>query len=318
MFTNITAFRLPPDFTLSASDLEQALQRAELRECSALQEKSAGFLAVADDRGMVASVNGALVIRYGEYKRVLPAKAVSEEVEKRVKKLEAETQFPVGRKKKRDIKDEVIVQMLPKAFQVRKDFLISIDASAGWLIVDSGSAGAAEDAVERLRATLEQSLEAVNLCGDGRMVNAMTQWLGDGVAPGRFEIGEAAELISTEGGRKARFSGHDLSDDLVSAHLKDGKVVSAMEVTFDDSFSFTVTAKGEFKRLKPFGDAEDEGEESGVDPGVVFDAELTLAQDRALRILQELESCMELSRPLHEMEAAAGASNDAEACAEAA
>ena len=85
--------------------------------------------------------------------RLLPSAAVAEAVDERIAEIETGEARDVGRTERRALREQVVTEMLPRAFTRSRRTLLYIDTESGWLVVDAGSEQA-EEVISMLRETL--------------------------------------------------------------------------------------------------------------------------------------------------------------------
>jgi recombination associated protein RdgC len=185
-------------------------------------------------------VGGFIELALGTEERLLPGAVVAGELAKRLEKVrEAEGRNPGGRERKR-IKDEIITEMLPKAFVKPSVLRGFIDSARGWAVIDTSSRKRAEDWVAKVRETLG-SFPAVPVFAESGVRAHFHDWmLYDDHAPEGFTLGEDAELHDLAGGRAIKVREHDLAAEEIREHLRCGLVATKLALDFEGRLSFTL------------------------------------------------------------------------------
>jgi len=250
-FKNLTLFRFTEPFQLTAEELQQKLDAMRFRPCGSHEEFSFGWtppLGQSTDQ-LVHAANGFLMLCGNKEEKVLPAAVVNELLNERIQEAE-DQQARRLRKKERDaIRDEILFELLPKAFSFSRQTYAYIDPKGGWLIVDAASSKKAEDLVSLLRKCLG-SLPVVPPVTRQRPVDVMTEWLTTGQAPKDISIENECELRSPEeDGSLIRCKRQDLSAPEIRNHLDSGKQVIKLAVSWADRLSFIVDENLAVKRL---------------------------------------------------------------------
>src|SRR5579862_957019 len=153
-FKNLTVYRLPADWSLSAAELEEKLSTRTLQPCSPLEMLSRGWVAPSTTGRMLHTVNQQHLIALGVEQKLLPASIIRQETERRAQVLADSQGFPVGRRQMRDLKMRVTEELRARALSRRRTTRAWIDPINGWFVVDSGSLGKAEELIEVLRDLL--------------------------------------------------------------------------------------------------------------------------------------------------------------------
>lgn len=241
-FRNLTLFRFPDGCIGSAEAFEATLAQHPLRDVGPLELSTTGFVSPMgrDGEAFTHAVGTCVLFAVGQQERMLPAVVIAEELAHRVDTIyEREGRRPGGRERKR-IKEEVISELLPRAFVRPRRTLAYVDLAAGWLVIDTSSRAAAETVVSHVREALG-SFPATPLGPVESPRTLMTSWLIDGALPAAFVLGEECELRDpAEAGAIVRARRQDLESDEVREHLKSGKQVFQLGVVYDDRMSLTL------------------------------------------------------------------------------
>jgi recombination associated protein RdgC len=129
--------------------------------------------------------------------KVLPAAVVNKMVQEKILEAEDKQGHKLSKKERIALKDELIFELLPRAFTFSSKTYAYIDSKGGWLIVDAASAKKAEDLFRSLRKCLG-SLLVVPLNTLEKPITDMTAWLINNQAPEDIPIEDECELRSPE------------------------------------------------------------------------------------------------------------------------
>jgi len=252
-FKNLALLRFTEPFTLTAEELEQRLQTGRFRPCGSLEPVSYGWCSPvgrADDAPLVHAANGYLMICGLKEEKILPASVINEMLAERVAEQEERKGTPLRKKERDAIRDEVLHDLLPRAFSHTRRTYAYIDPKGGWLVVDSASAKKTEELASWLRRCVE-TLPVALPASNERPAAVLTRWLADGQAPSDIVVENECELRSTEeDGGIVRCRRHDLSAPEIQNHLEAGKEVSKMALTWNDRLGFVIDDALGIKRLR--------------------------------------------------------------------
>ena len=251
-FKNLSIFRLTEEFTLAPADLELKLEQMAFRPCGSHEESTFGWTSPLgkSSEQLVHSANGFLMLCGKKEERVLPASVVNEMMQEKILETEEQQGRKLSKKERTAIKDELIFELLPRAFTFSNKTYAYIDPKGGWLIVDAASAKKAEDLLSSLRKSLG-SLPAVPLNTIEKPVKVMTEWLVNNQPPDDIIIEDECELRAPEeAGGIIRCKRHDLSLPEIKNHLDTGKEVIKLAVNWADRLSFIIDENLAVKRLK--------------------------------------------------------------------
>lgn len=251
-FKNLAVYRFTEPFTLDAAVLEQKLQQQPFRSCGSHDEFSFGWTAPlgrASD-ALVHANNGFMMLCGKKEEKVVPASVINEMLQERINEIEEREARKLPAKERSRIKDELIFELLPRAFSFSRKTYAYIDSQGGWLVVDAASAKKAEDMLSQLRKCLG-SLPIVPLTATAKPASVMTQWLIDNTSPKDILIEDECELRSPEEeGSIIRCKRHDLALPEIKNHLDSGKQVIKLAMSWAERISFVLDENLAVKRLK--------------------------------------------------------------------
>jgi recombination associated protein RdgC len=265
-FKNLSIFRLTEEFTLTPEELEEKLEALMFRPCGSHDEFSLGWVSpIGKAAPLVHSANGFMMICTKKEERVLPASVLNEMLQEKIAETEEEQGRKLSKKERTALKDELIFELLPRAFTFSRKLYAYIDVKGGFLVVDSGSNKSAEDLLSLLRKCLG-SLPAVPLNTVEKPIATMTEWLISQQTPNDVTIEDECELRSPEeAGGVIRCKRHDLSLPEIKNHLDIGKQVIKLALNWDDRLSFILDENLSVKRLKFLGLIQDQVTETHAD-----------------------------------------------------
>lgn len=278
-FKNLTIFRLTETFTLTNEELEEKLDALAFKPCGGHQEFSVGFVSPIGKAApaLVHSANGFMMISTKKEERVLPSSVLNEMLAEKIEELEEEKGRKLSKKERTALKDELIFELLPRAFTFSRKLYAYIDPKNGFIVVNSGSTKASEDLLSLLRKCLG-SLPAVPLNTTQKPIAVMTDWLITQKTPNDVMIADECELKDPEeAGGVIRCKRHDLSLPEIKNHLDIGKQVVKLALTWDDKLSFVLDEHLSVKRLKFLDLIQEQVAEVEVDDEVMrFDVDFSI------------------------------------------
>ncbi|MDT8407088.1 MAG: recombination-associated protein RdgC [Methylococcales bacterium] len=289
-FKNLLLYRLTEPFTVSAETLTQQLEAQRFQPCAAQQLESIGWTSPLGRQHdvLLHSSNGFHMVCARTEEKVLPTAVVSELWQERIAEREDAQGYKLARKERTDIKDEVIFELLPKAFSFSRTTYAYIDSRQGWLVVDAASSQKAEKLLHLLRISMG-SLPVVPLSTVNNPVTVMTQWLAaPDSAAADVEIEDECELRGEEGGI-VRCKRHDLSAPEIKNHLQNGKQVTKLALTYADKLGFVLDEQLTLKRLKFLDTVQDRADDiEGDDEVARFDADFSIMTLELAELLPRL------------------------------
>jgi len=278
-FKNLTIFIITEPFILNPAELHVMLEQAAFRPCGSHEEFTSGWTSPVgkSSEQLVHSHNGCMMLCAKKEEKILPASVVNEMTQEKILEVEQNQGRKLSKKERTAIKDEIIFDLLPRAFTHSSKTYAYIDTLGGRLIVDEASASKAEDVLSLLRKCLG-SLPAVPINTIAKPSSVMTDWMANDQAPDDITIDNECELREPEEeGGIIRCKRHDLSLPEIKNHLDTGKEVLKLAVTWSDRLSFMIDENLVIKRLKFLDLIQDKAAETETESEVDrFDADFSI------------------------------------------
>lgn len=289
-FKSAVVYRLADGFRPTAAQLAAGLLRHPCNPCGPLEKSSAGFASFSLE-GVVMETGGALFCRLQTEERLLPKSVIDQETEAEANRIADEQGFPVCRKQRKEIREQVTDRLLPQAFTKRKSTRAYLDVEAGWLVVEASSAAKAETFLEHLRKALE-SLPLTRWDTAIAPAAGMADWL-IGEAPAGFTVDRDAALQALDEGKAAvRYARHSLDGDDIRAHLAAGKLPVQLALTWADKISFALTDDGRLKRIALLDVLTEQAEADAKDAEDQLRADCTLFAGEIRQLLADLTDAL--------------------------
>lgn len=291
-FRNARVFRFTKPFEITAEALEEKLQEDAFKPCGPQETSRQGWVSPMGKHSdlLVHSAGGYHLVALRKEEKLLPASVIKELVDEKAELIEAEQHRKVRRKEKDELKEEVMLEMLPRAFSKNRRCYAYLAPADGVLIVDAGSSKQAEDLASTLRKSLG-SLPVRPPAVEQAPAFTFTGWLNESIdLPASIELGTECELKDTsEDGGVVRCKGLDLQGDEIRSHLDAGMQVTKLSVTWDDNLSFVLDEELGIRRLK-FGDTLQEklDDVDADDAAARFDAAFSLMTLELARLIPGL------------------------------
>ncbi|QFT54290.1 recombination-associated protein RdgC [Microbulbifer sp. THAF38] len=251
-FKNLRIYRLTKEFSLDAEKLNELLEAQAFVPCGSQDSVRYGWVSPLGRHGsqLVHATNGYLMICAKKQEKVLPAAVINEKVEELAQAISEKEARQVGRKERQNLKDEVLLEMRPKAFARSRLHYAYIAPQEGWVVVDASSASAAEELLENLREAIS-SLAVVPLSAKNLPQQTMTHWLTAPEAPAQFDFGHECELRDPkDSGSVIRCKNQDLCAEEIHNHLVAGLQVHKLGLVWRGGVDFLVDDQLSLKRVK--------------------------------------------------------------------
>jgi recombination associated protein RdgC len=305
-FKNLQVHRLPAPWAVTLDQMEKWLAPYAFQPANSVEMQTQGW-ASRDGGALVYSTNGQMLLTFRAEKKLLPASVVNQVTKARALEVEEQQGFKLGRKQLRELKEQVTDELLPRAFNIRRDTRVWIDTVNGWLIIDAAAQALADD----IRGLLVKSIYQLPLASVGLKVSpvaSMTDWLLSGDAPAGFTLDQETELRSSgEGNATVRYVGHALETDDMRRHIEAGKQCMRLAMTWDDRVSFVLTPSLTIKRVTPLDVIKEAEDPTAQNDDERFESDVTLMTGELNRMLADLVEALGGEQQLESMQRAAAA-----------
>jgi len=290
-FKNLLIYRFTRPLELDIEQLETKLADFPFTPCGSQDLSKFGWVKPLGKSGQALThgITDNILICAKKEDKVLPASVIKDMLQEKVDTIEAEQGRGLKKKEKDALKEDIVHQLLPRAFPRSSQTFAWICPSQDLLVVDASSAKKAEDLIALLRKCVG-SLPVVPVALTTPADITMTEWLNNGSAAPGFELGDEAELRSAlEHGGIIRCKEQDLTSEEIQHHLNADKLVTKLALDWSESLSFLLGEDMSVKRLK-FSDLIKEQNDDVVtdDYAAKFDADFALMTGELMRFIPDL------------------------------
>jgi recombination associated protein RdgC len=231
------------------ANMADKLEKAPFEACGLSQQSSQGWVTPIHGEGFVYDAHGAQLCMLKQEKRLLPASVVNDYLQVKVDEFEATEGYSPSRKIRMQMKEELTLELLPKAFTKVSKVPVLIFPKQGWLMVLGGSVKTADDTTAFMRETIG-NLPVSLINSDISPSHMMTRWLSNpSELPKDWELGEEVELKDAEDA-VVRVKNQDLLSEELTVHMDAGKIVTKLALIWREQVSLMVQEDLSVKRAK--------------------------------------------------------------------
>lgn len=252
MFKNALVYRIDQWEPPTQAEIAQRLEGSRFAECAPSQPEAAGWVEPRGEKhgALLESVGGQLILKLCSESKPVPSGVVKQQLEARLDQIEADTGRRPKGKAKRELKEQIVHALLPRAFPKRSSTLVWIDLAAKRVLIGVTSAKKADAVLTRL-VELFGGLRLAPLQTALSPATAMSAWLADKEPPRGFSIDRECELKQPDSEKAAvRYARHTLEIDEVGEHIRQGKLPTQLALTWNSRVSFVLTDALVLKKIK--------------------------------------------------------------------
>jgi recombination associated protein RdgC len=288
MFKNVLIYRITQWQPPPLSEIEGRLDGSRFVECGASQMESSGWVEPRGEKhgALVETIGGQTVLKLCVERKAVPGSAVKAELEARLDKVEQETGRRPKGKRAKELKEEIVHELLPRAFPKRAATYVWLAPKPQLVVVGAASLKKADGIVSQLVELLGGGIVLAPLQTQVSPATAMSEWLSSQEAPAGFSIDRECELKAVDASKSAvRYAHHALDIEEIRQHISEGKLPTRLAMTWDDRVSFVLTESMQLRKLV-FQDGVFEKTSKEKEDG--FDADAAIATGEIGRLLPDL------------------------------
>jgi len=244
-FKNIFVFAFTRPFTTTNEELIDALTEHTFMPLGSTEMNRMGWSnSLGKGSAITTESSGNILFCARKEEKILPAPYVKECVDEQIEALESEQSRTATKKEREQFKEDVIFNMLPRAFSRTVDTHAYINTKENIIVVNTSSRVKAEDVLALLRKTLG-TLPVTSISPEQSSDELMTEWVNSATTPNAFNgelfkagsevylssLGDCSEVVSIKN--------MDLNCDEFRFHLEN-----------DDAMSFMLHDDLSIKRIK--------------------------------------------------------------------
>ncbi|WP_448563583.1 recombination-associated protein RdgC [Thalassotalea ganghwensis] len=290
-FKNLYFFAFTRPFEWSEKELEKNLSEHLFTPCGSTEMSHFGWVNALGKHGHspVHAANGNFLLCARKEEKILPAPVIKDMLDEKIAHLQNEQGRAATKKEKEQFKEDIIFELLPRAFSRVTDTHAYISPSENIIVINTSSRSKAEDFLALLRKVLG-TLPVTSVSPERAPDEIMTDWLTEGNLPEPFQLGMEAELHGLgDDGAIIRVKNQDLTSEEMKNHLDADKFVVKTALEWDDAISFILCDDLAIKRVKFFDVLHEQNEDIDKDDVVArLDADFALMAGELNRMINDL------------------------------
>lgn len=252
-FKNAIIYQLNNDSLLNKEIIEKAVKSHPFIPCGNLDNNKMGWVSPYHDNNQddfIVDMQGHLLLRIKKETKILPSPVIKQALLEKIDKQEQVLNRKLTKNEKATLKDEVMIDLMPRAFSKYNYYWLWIDTNNKRIIVDCNSFKQAEDILAILRKELG-SLALTPWSIDKPLEQIITTWVKEKLNFPPFILGNQAELKDPlEDNGIVVFKNQEITGEEILVHFTSGKWVTKVQIIDERGVSFIVNTDLTFKRIK--------------------------------------------------------------------
>lgn len=289
-FKTITLFKLQQPITYDADTLGQSLANFKFSPCPASFSYSHGFISPVtqeDESPLVHAANGYMMLCLQSEEKILPGSVVRDALNEKIAEIEKEEHRRVSRKEKQDLKEELTLTLLPKAFSRKNKIYAYVDTHRQWLVLNTTS----KRKIEKFLTLFHKACPGYPLTSPYKesISKELTQYL-EHQPPEKFYIEQKCTFKDPDQStRSIRLQAQDLSSSFVKEILSDQYQAFELRLNWQGRISFTLKDDFSINQIKYdtalIADAKSQYTETAAER---FDADFFIMTENLSQFFQDL------------------------------
>lgn len=289
-FKNLKVFLLDPTWQPSADELGKALSSCSFIPTGSQEAQTSGFVRPCEhaSNDLVHAVGKHYLIALRTEKKLLPSSVVTQFAHARAQEIEEQQGYKPGRKQMKEIKEQLTIELLPRAFSLQSQTLAWFDLENHRFVIEA-AASARCDEVLGLFAKCVNPFPIVPLHVAQSPAAAMTEWLINDEPPAGFSVDQDTQLQSTgESRATVRYTRQSVDTAEVRRHVQAGKQCTRLALTWNDRVSFVLTDTLDIKSVDPLDVIRENADAYSQNSEEQFDSDMTLMTGELGRALADV------------------------------
>lgn len=291
MFKSALIYRIDQWDRPALTEVENRLDGARFVECGATQQESAGWVEPRNEKhaALIENIGGQLILKLCTETKAVPSSVIKTRLDERLDKIAEETGRRPKGKAAKELKEEIVHDLLPRAFPKRSTTLVWIDPDARYVVIGAGSAKKADTVATRLIELLGGGLMLSLVNTELSPATAMSHWLATKEAPYNFSIDRECELKQPDSEKSTvRYARHTLDIDEVGEHIKQGKLPTQLALTWSGRVSFVLTESLALKKIKLLDVVLESASQQSTQDDDHFDTDVAITTGELRKLLPDL------------------------------
>lgn len=252
-FKNAIVYQLNKDNLFDIQAITNAVNACPFVPCGNTDSMRSGWVSPfgeSQDNPLVLDNNGQMLLRLKKEIKILPSSVIKQALAEKVTQQEQLFNRKLKKAEKLSLKDEVYIDLLPRAFSKYQFFWLWIDTVNKRVIVDSSSFKQAEDILALLRKEMG-TLALTPYASDTPLEKTLTKWVKESLSFPPIILGDEIELKdAVEDSIVVKCKNQEINSQEIFVHIDSGKQISKLKLLDERGVSFILNRDYTLKRIK--------------------------------------------------------------------
>lgn len=252
-FKNAIVYQLNKDNLFDTQAITNAVNACPFVPCGNTDSMRSGWVSPfgeSQDNPLVLDNNGQMLLRLKKEIKILPSSVIKQALAEKVTQQEQLFNRKLKKAEKLSLKDEVYIDLLPRAFSKYQFFWLWIDTVNKRVIVDSSSFKQAEDILALLRKEMG-TLALTPYASDTPLEKTLTKWVKESLSFPPIILGDEIELKdAVEDSIVVKCKNQEINSQEIFVHIDSGKQISKLKLIDERGVSFILNRDYTLKRIK--------------------------------------------------------------------
>lgn len=252
-FKNAIVYEINKDTLLNKQAIEQAVNALPFTPCGKTDNTKSGWISPYgedSDNPLLIDLNGHLLLRLKKEIKILPSSVIKQALNEKIAKQEEILKRKLKKTEKINLKDEVYIDLLPRAFSKYQYYWLWIDTQQKRIIIDTSNFKQAEEILAILRKELGV-LAVIPFTTETPLEKILTKWVRDSLHFSALLTGDEIELQDAlENNCTVKCKNQEVNSNEVFVHIDSGKQVCKLKLINEQNLSFILHRDCTIKRIK--------------------------------------------------------------------
>lgn len=240
-FKQAQLFQLADPVCYQRESLLKKLEEFTFQDCLPSLPYSAGWVSPVDedDAPLVQAINGYMMICLQIEEKILPATVVRQELAKKVKTIEALESRKMSAKEKFNLKEDMTMMLLPRAFSKLTKIYAYLDSKNQRLVLSTANTKKTEQFSAAFSRSCSSKMQPLDI---NKLSGIMTSWLVNQNHLTAFTIEKSCLLQDiNHQNRIIRCKEQDLFAASIQSLIKDGCNIKQLALNWQDRVDFVIS-----------------------------------------------------------------------------